>query len=187
VVALTIDDGWSSRDAVLAVLNDRDVRATFFLTGRALVGDYGFIARALAAGCEVGNHTMDHYDLTNKSKAYIQKDLQDFEDLVSAVVSSATTKPYMRPSGGSLNQTVNDAAAEAGYRPILWSVSAGDGSASTTTDQMVRNVLTGSRPGAIILMHFGPRAVVALPGIIDGLRGRKLEPVTLTALFAGSG
>jgi len=187
LVALTIDDGWSSRDAVLSVLQNKDVHATFFLTGRALVGDSGFIARALAAGCEIGNHTMDHYTLTDKSKAYIQKDLQDFEDLVRSVVPLATTKPYMRPSGGSLNATVIDAAADAGYRPILWSVSAGDGSATTTPDEMTQNVLGGARPGAIILLHFGPRAVVALPGIIDGLRARKLEPVTVTVLFGGAG
>ena len=35
-------------------------------------------------------------------------------------------------------------------------------------------------------MHFGPRAIDALPGMIDGLRARGLEPVSLSALFADS-
>lgn len=183
MVGLTIDDGWSSRDDVLSVLQARKARLTFFLTGRAIVGDYGFIARALNAGCEIGNHTMDHYELTDKSKAYIHKDLEDFEDLVKSVVGLGSTKPFMRPSAGSLNATVNEASAEAGYRPVLWSVSSGDGSASTTPEGMTRNILAGARPGSIILMHFGPRAVEALPGIIDGLRGKGLEPVSLSRLF----
>ena len=183
LVGLTIDDGWYQRDSVLKVLKERDVKLTFFLAGRCIVGDKGFVARALDAGCEVANHTMDHYDLVNKTPAYVQKDLVDFEDLVKSQVIGATTMPYMRPSGGALNQMVIDASAQAGYRPVLWSASSGDGSASTTPDQMVRNVLAGARPGAIILMHFSDRAVVALPAMIDGLRAKGLEPVTLSKLF----
>ena len=185
LVGLTIDDGWTARDEVLAVLKDRKVRPTFFLTGRAIANDRDFIARALDGGCEIANHTMDHAWLVDKSKAYIQKDLQDFEDLVRSKVPDATTMPYMRPSGGAINQTVIDASAELGYRPILWNASTGDGSTSTTPEQMVRNALAAG-PGAILITHFSGRTVAALPGIIDGLRAKGLEPVSLTALFQGS-
>lgn len=183
LVALTVDDGWYSRDPVIAVLEAKKVQLTLFLAGRPIAGDYGFVARALNAGCEIANHTMDHYNLTDKTAAYIQKDLQDFEDVVRGTVSNATTRPYMRPSGGSLNQTVIDASVAAGYRPVLWNVSSGDGSASTTPAQMVKYALDGARPGAIILMHFSERAVLALPPLIDGLRAKGLEPVSLTRLF----
>jgi len=170
---------------VLGVLKDRKVHPTFFLTGRAIANDRDFIARALDGGCEIANHTMDHAWLVDKSKAYIQKDLQDFEDLVRSIVPDATTVPYMRPSGGAINQTVIDASAELGYRPILWNASTGDGSTSTTPEQMVRNALAAG-PGAILITHFSQRTVAALPGIIDGLRAKGLEPVSLTALFQES-
>ncbi len=183
LVALTIDDGWMSRDAVLDVLKTKDVQLTFFLAGRPLTGDYGFVARALDAGFEIANHTMDHYDLTSKSAAYIQKDLADFEALVKAQVTGATTQPFMRPSGGALNQTVIDASAAAGYRPVLWSGSVGDGSTSTTPAQMIDYGLKAAKPGAIILMHFSERSVIALPPLIDGIRAKGLEPVSLSKLF----
>lgn len=185
-VALTIDDGWSFRDEVLEVLKRRKVPLTFFLAGRPILSDKAFVARALNAGCEIANHTWDHYDLINKTPDYVRKDLQDFEDLVKTAAPGATTQPYMRPSGGLLNQMVVDAAATAGYRPILWNVSTGDGSNSTTPAQMTAYAVNNSRPGSIVLMHFGERAVIALPAIIDGLRAKGLEPVTLTRLFAGS-
>ncbi len=185
-VALTIDDGWSARDAVLSVLQQRGVRPTFFLTGRAIANDQQFVARAISAGCEVANHTMDHAWLLDKSKEYIQKDLQDFEALVGSVSPNATTRPYMRPSGGALNQTVIDASAELGYRPILWSASTGDGSARVSADQMVRNALAQARPGAILITHFSNRTVAALPAIIDGFRARGLEAVSLTRLFGSA-
>lgn len=183
LVALTVDDGWDHRDEVLEVLKQMKLQLSFFLAGRPIGNDRGFLTRALNAGCEIANHTMDHYDLTNKTSDYIKKDILDFEDLVKAAVPGATTRPYMRPSGGSLNQTVINASAEIGYRPILWNVSTGDGSATTTPQQMTDYAVNNSRPGSIILMHFSVRAVTALPMIVAGLRGKGLEPVTLTRLF----
>jgi len=168
---------------VLEVLKQMKLPLTFFLAGRPIGKDYAFVARSLDAGCEIANHTMDHYDLISKTPDYIKKDIQDFEDLVKAAAPGATTRPYMRPSGGNLNQTVIDAAAEIGYRPILWNVSTGDGSASTTPQQMTDYAVNNARPGSIILMHFSARAVVALPMIVAGLRAKGLEPVTLTRLF----
>ncbi len=183
LVALTVDDGWDHRDEVLEVLKQMKLPLTFFLAGRAIGNDRGFIARALNADCEIANHTMDHYDLVNKTPDYIKKDILDFEDLVKAAAPGASTRPYMRPSGGTLNQTVIDASAEIGYRPILWNVSTGDGSATTTPQQMTDYALATARPGSIILMHFSARAVIALPMIVSGLRAKGLEPVTLTRLF----
>jgi len=184
MVGLTIDDGWTAQDAVLQVLKARSVKPTFFLTGRAVKNDTSFIARAVDAGCEIGNHTMDHAWLVGQTKDYIKKDLQDFEDMVRAAAPHASTLPFMRPCGGAVDQTVIDAASEAGYRPILWSASTGDTSASTTAAQMVRNSMDSARPGSILLMHFSQRAVDSLPAIIDGLRAKGLEPVSLSRLFA---
>jgi peptidoglycan/xylan/chitin deacetylase (PgdA/CDA1 family) len=183
MVGLTIDDGWTAQDAVLQVLEARQVKPTLFLTGRAVKNDPSFIARAVDAGCEIGNHTMDHAWLVGQTKDYIKKDLEDFENMVRTAAPHATTLPFMRPCGGAVDQTVIDASAEAGYRPILWSASTGDTSASTTAAQMVQNAMKATA-GSILLMHFSQRAVDALPAIIDGLRAKGIEPVSLSRLFA---
>jgi peptidoglycan/xylan/chitin deacetylase (PgdA/CDA1 family) len=183
LVALTIDDGWDHRDEVLEVVKQLKLQLSFFLAGRPLGNDRAFVARSLDAGCEIANHTMDHYDLINQTSAYIKKDIQDFEDLVKAAATGATTRPYMRPSGGNVNANVINSAADMGYRTILWNVSTGDGSSTTTPQQMTDYAVNNARPGSIILMHFSVRAVTALPMIVAGLRGKGLEPVTLTRLF----
>lgn len=182
-IALTIDDGWSARDEVLAALSSLKVRATFFLAGRAVAGDPGFVGRALEAGMELANHTWDHYLLTDKSYEYIQSDILRLEEFVRGAAAGATTVPYLRPSGGAVNETVVAAAAALGYRVILWSGSSGDGRQSTTPEEMVANVLAAARPGGIILTHFGPRLTVALPAMVEGLRGMGLELVTLSELL----
>jgi len=52
------------------------------------------------------------------------------------------------------------------------------------TPQEVADYVVGrAREGSIILLHFGPKDVAALPLIIDGLREAGLEPVTLTDLL----
>ena len=186
LVALTLDDGWSERSRVLELVKAQRLQLTFFLTGGAVRGDRQFLADALNAGMELGNHTMDHADLTLKSVAGIQQDLIDFETLVSTAVPGATTQPYLRPPGGAVNATVARAAAAIGYRAINWNSSSGDGSASTTPDQMVANALSRAAPGAIILMHFGPRALIAIPPLVQQLRAKGLEPVSLSRLFAAA-
>jgi peptidoglycan/xylan/chitin deacetylase (PgdA/CDA1 family) len=169
------------------MLKAQKLELTLFLTGAALLSDRGFIAEALNAGMEIGNHTMDHADLTTKSYAGIQKDLLDFEAFLDAAVPGATTKPYMRPPGGAVNRNVALAAAELGYRPVNWNSSSGDGSLSTTPENMVKYAMQNAAPGAIILMHFGPRALIALPALVEQLRAKGLEPVSLSRLFAAAG
>ena len=168
---------------VIAILEQKDAQLSLFLAGRLIAGDYGFVARALNAGCEIVNHTMDHYDLTAKSAAYIQDDLAQFEKVVADTVTGATTKPFMRPSGGALNQTVIDALPRPGTGRSSGTSPPGMEARPRHRTQMVANAVTGAKPGAIILMHFGDRALVALPRIIDGLRAKGLEPVSLSKLF----
>jgi hypothetical protein len=46
-------------------------------------------------------------------------------------------------------------------------------------------VLDGARGGSVVSLHLGHRVTIdALPDILDGLRGKKLRPVTLTELLA---
>src|SRR5438046_2488027 len=61
VVALTFDDGpapWT--ELILDTLRDAGVRATFFVIGDAIPGLEATLARTVAEGHEVGNHTLTH-------------------------------------------------------------------------------------------------------------------------------
>ena len=84
---------------------------------------------------------------------------------------------------------------DAGMTMVTWDVSAGDW-ATTDGDLVARRVLDHVQPGSIILLHDGidgnlgaDRSVIlaALPQILDGLRQRGLEPVTLDKLLGKPG
>src|SRR5205085_4015736 len=65
VIALTFDGGGNAAGAkrIIRTLRRNDVPATFFLTGR-FVRTYPSFARVIGRRFVVGNHTVDHADLT---------------------------------------------------------------------------------------------------------------------------
>jgi peptidoglycan/xylan/chitin deacetylase (PgdA/CDA1 family) len=69
---------------------------------------------------------------------------------------------------------------------VLWSVDPSDWR-RPGVGAIVSNVLTHARPGAIVLLHDGggnrKQTVTALPSIIDGLRRRHYDLVTVPRLI----
>ena len=70
-VALTFDDGpdpeWTP--AILDILKAKDVKATFFVIGENAEANPGLVARILAEGHELGNHTFTHPNLADTPNA----------------------------------------------------------------------------------------------------------------------
>ena len=82
--------------------------------------------------------------------------------------------------------TLTRMVQEAGFHYFDWNVSSGDGSSTTTSDQMVRYVTNKIKPGGtyIVLMHDSQghtNTVEALPQILDYLQsiGATVLPITM--------
>ncbi len=68
VVALTFDDAPTSQTgSVLRILDDLDVRATFFVIGEALERDAQAGRRIVEEGHELGNHSYSHQRMVFKT------------------------------------------------------------------------------------------------------------------------
>src|SRR4051794_39678203 len=71
LVALTFDDGPSNwTPQVLEILRSREVRATFFVTGRHVEEYADHARRALAEGHLIANHTHNHPQAVSGSVPY---------------------------------------------------------------------------------------------------------------------
>ncbi|HJW92977.1 MAG TPA: polysaccharide deacetylase family protein [Thermoanaerobaculia bacterium] len=73
VVALTFDDG-PDPAALEPILQSLDgAKATFFLTGAQMQEHPEVAPRLIAAGEEIGNHTMHHDRLVFKRPSYVRR------------------------------------------------------------------------------------------------------------------
>ena len=91
-----------------------------------------------------------------------------------------------RPPFGRWNETTLRLLAQDDMLMVLWSVDTGDWE-KPGSSRIVRNALSGAKPGAIILLHDGggdrSETVAALPAIIRDLRRRGYRLVSVPRLL----
>lgn len=185
-VALTFDDNYQGpkASATLAVLERYGIPATFFVIGHYV--DTGpELAKAIAAGgFEVGDHTRSHCDCRTLSKHGLRIEIGNGTDHYRAL-TGAPTVPFFRPPTGTYDQKTLEVAAEKGFKyVVLWDVDPKDWQ-GTSAEVIRSTVLTQAKPGSIVLLHVGaPHTAEALPGIIEGLRAKGYELVSLSTLLA---
>ena len=194
LVALTFDAGANSAGlpSILATLRDRQVSATFFLTGQWAAGNAAQVQAIRAAGHRVGNHSMNHPHFTQLSAAQIGEQLTGAQQAIQA--AGADPRPLFRFPFGDRDARTIAAVNDVGYLPVRWTVvtlgwkgTSGGMSAQQVSDRAV-NAL---RPGAIVLMHIGSNPddgttldADALPGTIDRMRAAGYSFVTMDSLLA---
>lgn len=190
LVALTFDDGphpeYTPR--VLDVLGRYGVRATFFFVGRHALALPEVARQVVRAGHSLGSHTFTHPHLWTLGPRATWREVADG---VRAVESVAGVRPrYFRPPWGTFNLASLVACRRLQLVPVLWTVRAEGFRWKPTVDRMVREVVGRARPGAVVNLHdrggfpdTPARVLAALPGIVDGLRSRGLEPVGLDELL----
>jgi peptidoglycan/xylan/chitin deacetylase (PgdA/CDA1 family) len=104
-----------------------------------------------------------------------------------AVTRYTRAPQWFRPSGTPhATSEILTAAGRAGYRSSLsFDVDPADYTDPGAT-AVVGRVLRQVRPGSVVSLHFGHAGTVAaLPRILDGLRARGLEAVTVSTLLTG--
>ncbi|MEQ8198390.1 MAG: LysM peptidoglycan-binding domain-containing protein [Clostridiaceae bacterium] len=190
VIALTFDDGDDGANdlAVLQILSQNNIKATFFFTGQAAESHPDILKQIVANGHEIGNHSYSHPYFTQLSSTQMKDQVNWAETSINSITGKST-KPYFRPPYGDYNSTVLQAVGEAGYtKTITWTIDTLDwtgNSAATITQRVVNNAC----PGAIVLMHTGSGAVntkYALQNMITSLKSMGYSFVTMSQLLTYS-
>lgn len=154
-VALTFDDGPSEyTHDILDILEENDARATFFVLGDHITGREEEIQRMVDLGCEIGNHTMSHPDLSTLGKYETLEELATCSQLIQAV-SLKIPHVYRAPF---LHDTPN--AKIAGLALNMISISCdvvAEDWVITDPREIVNRVLWGVKQcqGSIVLLHDG--------------------------------
>lgn len=163
-IFLTFDDGPAEETtpAVLDILKTKQIKATFFETGR---GPDDLIKRTYDEGHTIALHTFSHdYANVYQSTASYFNDLTLVRERVKKLTGIDST--LIRFPGGSSNtisdtyspgimsRIIQDVNAK-GYRYFDWNVSSGDGGTQPSSEAIYTNVVTNLKKGQehVVLMH----------------------------------
>jgi peptidoglycan/xylan/chitin deacetylase (PgdA/CDA1 family) len=185
VIALTFDDGPSPyTEQVMNVFTRMHVPATFFIVGQQLNNFSAALRDEVARQFVVGDHTENHALLARLPPA---AQFAQIHDAGTRAQRLGAPFPHLfRPPYGAYNKATLRTLHQLDMLMVLWSVDPGDWRRPGVR-AIVGNVLANARPGAIVLLHDGggdrSQTVAALPAIINGLRRKHYELVTLPRLL----
>jgi peptidoglycan/xylan/chitin deacetylase (PgdA/CDA1 family) len=184
--ALTFDDGPHAQGtpAVLEVLAQGGVRATFFLVGEQVLRNPALAAEIVAGGHTVGLHCHRHRNLLRLAPWQVREDVTRAQ---AAIEDATGVSPALyRPPYGILNASALRLARAAGRRTLLWTHWGRDWRARATPESIATAVTAGAGEGSVLLLHDADdysaagswrRTALALPRVLDVLGQRGIEAV----------
>ena len=153
-IALTFDDGPNPAltPRLLRLLEENDVRATFFLIGRFVRECPELVQEIAAQGHTIGNHSDTHPNLAWMTPQKIADELARCQD---AIEQACGQRPvWMRPPFGIRGPQVSSVVRRAGFNGVvMWSRWARDWEKQHIEDLVKR--LQHIRGGDIVLLHDG--------------------------------
>jgi peptidoglycan-N-acetylglucosamine deacetylase len=184
-IALTFDDGpgpYTPR--LLDELQRLHVPATFFEIGFMFHWFHTSASRELRIGDAIGDHTETHPMMAELPASAQRSEIVDQTEWVRKY--GGPFPRLWRPPYGSYNATTLAILHHEHMLMVLWTVDTDD-YLRPGVSVIAHNALARARPGAIILMHDGggdrTQTIAALPLIVNGLRKRRYELVTVPQLI----
>lgn len=184
-IYLTFDDGpSSSTDAILDILKENDIKATFFVLGKTDEKSRKAYQRIVAEGHTLGMHSYSHkYNEIYESKESFVKDLTALQEYLYEV--TGVWSRYYRFPGGSSNtvskvdmQELITYLNESGITYFDWNAASGDAvSGQLPKDTILNNCMSKieAYSDCMILMHDAAEkktTVEALPELIKQVKER---------------
>ncbi|MEO6714472.1 MAG: polysaccharide deacetylase family protein [Mycobacteriales bacterium] len=187
LIALTLDDGpmpaYTSN--YLDMLEDKGVRATFSIVGEPARQNPDIVRRQLRLGHQLENHSYSHLDLGTQSAAVATREVVRGAEILEAL--SGRRPAYFRPPKGMVSGAALAAVGTVGADVLMWSLQIHE--RIWTVAQNIEHIVSNAVPGTILLAHDAKHHSIdrriglqAMPVIIDRLRDRGYEFVTVTEL-----
>lgn len=199
-VALTFDDGPKPGQAteILRVLNEEEVKASFFLVGQSAQKYPDLVYQIHSQGHDVANHSFSHRALDRLSIADLHHELIETNKILERIIGEKVR--FFRPPGGRYNYRVLSNVKKQGMATIFWDINPGDYTKFMPhfhvegedydhylpqgKDVLIQNILSKIKGGSIILLHNGGKKTIeALPEIIQRTKGMGFTFVTLSELI----
>ena len=180
VVALTFDDGpgYKTTMRLLEGLEERDVRATFFLLGEKIEERTEVVEKMHEDGHLIGNHSYSHVQLDSVNVACALEEVEKTNRIIEEITGERPV--YIRPPYGSWNASLEE---KIDMTPVLWTVDTSDWN-TRDVNRIVEYVVNEVESGDVILMHdIYDTSVAAALEIVDRLKNQGFIFVTVDELL----
>lgn len=192
-VYLTFDDGPSKNtEAILKILKEEDVKATFFVTGQK--NKDKLYKKIVDEGHSIGMHSYSHvyseiYDSVNSFK----KDLYKIQSCIYDTTGVVSTI-YRFPGGSSNRVSKKDMKQfikylnDNSYVYFDWNVSSGDAGGTQSEKTIYNNIINGVKDKDVscVLMHDADEKSATVKALSSVIKTLKKEGVTFAALTEDS-
>ncbi|WP_250228507.1 polysaccharide deacetylase family protein [Anaeropeptidivorans aminofermentans] len=184
-VALTFNAAWGSDDVdeILTILEENDVKSTFFFCGYWVDRYPDEVRKIYTKGHDIANHSDTHPHPNLLSLEKNKEEIMNVHEKVKELLGYEMK--FYRPPFGEYNNTVIQAAEESGYYPVQWDVDSLDWK-KLGVEHEINQVLNNKnlKDGSIILFHNdAEHTPAALGPIIKGLKEQGYEIVPLSELI----
>lgn len=184
-VAISFDAAWGAddTDTLLQILEENDVKTTFFMCGYWVDKYPEEVKKIAEAGHDLGNHSATHPHMSQLSKEQIKEELITTGNKIEELTS--VKSELFRPPFGEYTNDVISAAEECGYYTIQWDVDSLDWKEYGAQEE-ISKVLNHKKlgNGSIILFHNDAKYTPqALDSIIKGLKEKGYEIVPISELI----
>ena len=179
-IALTFDDGPHPRytEQLLDGLKERNVVATFFVTGENAQNYPNIIRREQEEGHLIGNHTYSHIQLTSGNRETFREALVKTNEILENITGEKVS--FVRPPYGSWDKSFEK---ELNMFPVLWNIDPLDW-CSHNAECIAAKVVENAGDGDIILMHdYYDTSVTAALEVVDVLQKRGFQFVTVEEIL----
>ena len=186
MVALTFDISWGQNEvkAILALLKEYGVKATFFLSGPWVTNYPELTLEIKKQGHEIASHGHRHINYSSLPPETVQREVRLAQETIYKVTGVQTI--YIRTPNGDYDEKTIQAIRETGHTAIHWSIDSKDW-LTPGVPIIVDNVLKKAQRGSIILLHASnsaPQTPAALPLIITSLQKQGFQIGTVGQLLS---
>lgn len=176
------DNASNITSQVLDILDQYNIKATFFVIGQMALENKDVLIREKCEGEAIGDHTFTHdYKYEYKKPKNIVNDFNKGVDAIRSILGKNYNVKYVRFPGGSFGKKIHSfrfAVENAGYSFIDWNCLNGDAEGNNIAPNILIETVknTSARYNTlVILMHDASTkttTVQALPKIIEFLKSQ---------------
>ncbi len=175
-VFITFDDWGGDKviTKILDVLEEKNVKATFFLRAAGVENNVNLAKAISEGGHDVASHTYSHTDIIELSKEALQEDLYKAHKVITEAIQRCP-ELFMRPPRLYKDDEHMRAVKAMGYRAIMSAdVSSHDWEEGLSAESIKNDILSRTENGTVIILHMldDAKGYEIVGDLIDKLRAK---------------